>query len=84
MLSATKEKTQRIFEPTPSNRWLFFISHKNRPTVAIIQTLPYFSNQHKPVALILQIVRERFIFINTSRNTANKPYLFPPKSTHSS
>ena len=52
--------------------------------MAIIQTLPYFSNQHKPVALILQIVRERYILINTNRNTANKPYLLPPKSSQSS
>ena len=62
----------------------FFISVKNRPTVAIIQTLPYFSNQHKHVALILQIVRVRLILINTSRNSVNKPYLLPPKSTQSS
>ena len=63
---------------------IFFIYAKNRPTVAIIQTLPYFSNQQQPVALILQIVRERFILINTSRNTAKKPYLLPPKSALSS
>ena len=57
-LSATRKKNKEFSNRHQATDGYFFISVKNRPTVAIIQTLPYFSNQQQPVALILQFVRE--------------------------
>ena len=43
--------------------------------MAIIQTLPYFSNKQQPVALILQIVRERlFLLIQAETQQTNPIY----------
>jgi len=41
-LSATKKKQKEFPNRHQATDGYFFISVKNRPTVAIIQTLPYF------------------------------------------